>query len=49
MMYTMCAMWEIIIYTLFAIVSTVRITAVQISKTQKCAKQTLISKSFKRL
>ena len=46
MMYTVCAMSEIMIYTLFVIVSTVRITAVQISKNLKCAKQTVIPKIF---
>ena len=47
MMYTVCAMSAIMIYTLFVIVSTVRITGLQISKNLKCAKQTVIHKSFK--
>ena len=46
---TVCAMSEIMILTLFAIVCTVRITAVQISKKLKCAKETAISKTFKTL
>ena len=47
MIYTVCAMSEITIQILFAIVSMVRITAVQISKTLKYAKQTVIPKSSK--
>ena len=47
MMNTVCAMSAIMIYTLFVIVSTVRITAVQISKKLKGGKQTAFSKSFK--
>ena len=37
------------IYTMFAIVNKMRITAVVISKKSKCAKQTGNSKSFKAL
>ena len=47
MMYTVGTISEIMLSNLFAIVSTVRITAVQISKNLKCAKQTGILKSFK--
>ena len=35
--------------TMFAIVNTLRITGVVISKKSKCAEQTAISKSFKTL
>ena len=47
MMYTVGTISEIMLSNLFAIVSTVRITAVQISKNLKCAKQTGISNCFK--
>ena len=40
-------MSKMMILTVFAIVSTMRITGVEISKKSKCAKQTGISKSFK--
>ena len=46
--YTVCAMSEIMILTLFAIVGTVRLSGVKISKSLKCRKQTAISKSFKK-
>ena len=42
LIYTMCAMLEMIIWTTFIIAS-----GVQISKTTKCAKQTAISKTLK--
>ena len=41
-------MLEMMIQTMFAIVSMMRITGVEISKKAKCAKQTAVSKSFKR-
>ena len=47
--YTMCAMSEMIILTMFAIVSMMRITAVEISKKSKCVKQSANSKSLKTL
>ena len=40
-------MSEKMIYPLFAMVSMIRITEVEISKKSKCAKQTAISKSLK--
>ena len=40
-------MSKVMILTVFAIVSTMRITGVEISKKSKCAKQTAISKSLK--
>ena len=40
-------MSAVMIYTLFVIVSTVRVTVVQIAKNLKCAKQTVNPKSFK--
>ena len=49
LIYTMCAMSEMIICTMFAIVSMMRITAVEISKKSKGAKQTANSKSLKTL
>ena len=49
LIYTVCAMSEMMIQTIFAIVNMMRITGVEISKTSKCAKQTAISKSFKTL
>ena len=42
-------MSEMMIYPLFAMVSMIRITEVEISKKSKCAKQTAISKSLKSL
>ena len=42
-------MSEMMIYTMFAMVSMMRITGVEISKKSKCAKQTAISKSLKTL
>ena len=47
--YTVCAMSEMIISTMFAMVSMMRITGVEISKNSKCAEQTAISKSLKSL
>ena len=47
--YTVCAMSELMIYTLFAIVSMMRITGVENSKKSKCAEQTAISKRLKTL
>ena len=41
-------MLEMMIQTMFAMVSMMRITGVEISKKSKCAKQTAISKSFER-
>ena len=49
LIYTVCAMSEMMIQTMFAIVNMMRITGVEISKKLKCAKQTGISKSFKTL
>ena len=40
-------MSKMMILTVFAIVSTMRITGVEISKKSKCAEQTAISKSSK--
>ena len=42
-------MSEIMIYTMFAIGSMMRITGVEISKKSKCAKQTATWKSLKTL
>ena len=42
-------MSEMMIYTMFTMVSMMRITGVEISKKSKCAKQTAISKSLKSL
>ena len=42
-------MSEMMIYPLFAMVSVMRITEVEISKKSKCAKQTAVSKSLKSL
>ena len=47
--YTVCAMSEMIIWTMFAIVDIMRITGVGISKKSKRAKQTANSKSLKTL
>ena len=49
LIYTVCAMSEMMIYTMFAIVNMIRITGVVISKNSKCAEQTTISKSLKTL
>ena len=49
LIYTVCAMSEMMIQTMFAIVNMMRITGVAISKKSKCAEQTAISKSFKTL
>ena len=49
LIYTVCAMSEMIIQTMFAIVNMMRITGVAISKKSKCAEQTAISKSLKTL
>ena len=42
-------MSEMMIYTIFTMVSIMRITGVEISKKSKCAKQTAFSKNFKSL
>ena len=42
-------MSEMIIETMFAMVSIMRITGVEVSKKSKCAKQIAISKSLKSL
>ena len=42
-------MSEMMIWTMFAMVSMMRINGVEISKKSKCAGRTAISKSFKRL
>ena len=47
--YTVCAMSEMTTYTMFAIVSMMRITGVENSKKSKCGEQTSISKSLKAL
>ena len=47
--YTVCAMSGMMIYTILAIVSMMRITGVVISKKSKCANQTANSESFKTL
>ena len=49
LIYTVCAMSEMIMYTMFAIGSMIRITAVEISKNSKCAKQSANWKSLKTL
>ena len=49
LMYTVCAMSQMMIKTMFAIVNMMRITGVVISKKSKCAKQTANSKSLKTL
>ena len=49
LMYTVCAMSEMMIQTMFAIVNMMPITGVEISKKSKCAEQTPISKSLKTL
>ena len=42
-------MLEMMIKTMFGIVSMMRLTGVEISNMPKCAKETAISKSFKTL
>ena len=49
LIYTLCAMLEMMIETMFAIVSMIRLNGAEISNMPKCAKQTAISKSFKTL
>ena len=49
LIYTVCAMSEMMLLTIFAMVSMMRITGVEVSKKSKCAKQTAISKSLKSL
>ena len=49
LIYTVCAMSEMMISTMFAIVNMMRITGVVISKKAKCAEQTANSKSLKTL
>ena len=49
LIYTVCAMSKMMIYPLFAMVSMMRITDVEISKKSKCAEQTAVSKSLKSL
>ena len=49
MIYTVCAMLEMMIQTMFAMVSMMRITGVEISKKAKCVKQAAFSKSLKTL
>ena len=49
LIYTVCAMSEMMIKTMFPIVSMMRMTGVEISKKSKCAKQTANSKSLKTL
>ena len=47
--FTVCAMSELMIYTMFAIVSMMRIIGLETSKKSKCEKQSAISKSLKTL
>ena len=49
LIYTVCAMSEMMISTMFAIVNMMRITGVVISKKSKCVEQTANSKSLKTL
>ena len=49
LIYTVCAMSKMMLYTIFAIVSMMRITGLEISKKSKCAEQTANSKSLKTL
>ena len=49
LIYTVCAMSEMMIKTMFAIVSMTCITGVEISKKSKCEKKPVISKSLKTL
>ena len=47
--YSVCAMSEMMIYPMFAIRNIMAIRVVENSKTSKCAKRTAISKIFKTL
>ena len=47
LIYTACAMLQMMIYTMFAIVRKMPIAGVEISTKSKCAEQTAISKSLK--
>ena len=49
LMYTVCAMSEMMIWTMFAKVDIMRLTGVAISKKSKRAEQTAIWKGFKTL
>ena len=49
LIYTVCAKSEMMIETMLAIMSMMRITIGEISKKSKCAKQTANSKSLKSL
>ena len=49
LIYTVCAMSELRIKTMFTIVNMMRITGALILKKSKCAEQTAISKSLKTL
>ena len=49
LIYTVCAMSGMMIYTMFAIVNMMRITGVVISKKSNCPKQIGNSKSLKTL
>ena len=49
LIYTVCAISEMIIWTMFAIVNMMRVTGVEISKKSKCEEETAISKRFKTL
>ena len=49
LIYTVCAMSEMMILPIFAIVSMMRITGIEFSNQSKCAEQTAISKSSKSL
>ena len=42
-------MWEMMLKTIFAMVSMMRIAGAEVSKKSKCAKQKAISKSLKSL
>ena len=49
LIYTVCAMLEMMIWTIFSMVNMMLITGVVISKKSKCAEQTAKSKSLKTL
>ena len=49
LIYTVCAMSEMMIQTMFAMVRMMRITGVEISNKSKCVDQTAISKTLKKL
>ena len=49
LIYSVCAMSEMMIYPMFAMLNIVAISVVEVSKTSKCAKQTALSKSLKTL